>query len=415
MPYTVKKTFEQVAAAGAHVIAQVKANQPTLHQRIAELCQRTAPLDQTRTADQKRRSRDEIRVVEVFAPGTSLADTEWADHVAAVVRVSRDTLKRVTTTGLWEGTSEIAYFIATIALPATACAHAIRGHWGIENRLHYVRDVSFREDDSRIRCNPGIFARLRSFAANILRFNNVHNMSNGRYRIAVGGVDAMLSLRAMERALNSPAAEGEEGLKKNLAKLEDMRNRVGDDFWLMYDCWMSLDLNYATRLAQKAHQYGLKWIEEALSPDDYWGYAELRRNVPRGMLVTTGEHEATRWGFRLLLEMGCCDIIQPDVNWCGGVTELIKISALADAHGVLMVPHGSSVYSYHFVITRHNSPFTEIIMTAPKADKVLPAFTPLLLDEPVPVNGRMKASVLDKPGFGVSLNPDTQLHRPYQR
>ena len=80
-----------------------------------------------------------------------------------------------------------------------------------------------------------------------------------------------------------------------------------------------------------------------------------------------------------------------------------------------MVPHGSSVYSYHFVITRHNSPFTEIIMTAPKADKVLPAFTPLLLDEPVPVNGRMKASVLDKPGFGVSLNPDTQLHRPYQR
>src|SRR3954463_14183759 len=68
MPYTVKKTFEQVAAAGAHVIAQVKANQPTLHQRIAELCQRTAPLDQTRTADQKRRSRDEIRVVEVLLP-----------------------------------------------------------------------------------------------------------------------------------------------------------------------------------------------------------------------------------------------------------------------------------------------------------------------------------------------------------
>ena len=65
------------------------------------------------------------------------------------------------------------------------------------HRLHYVRDVSFREDDSRIRCNPGIFARLRSFAANILRYNNVHNMSNGRYRIAVGGVDAMLSLRAM--------------------------------------------------------------------------------------------------------------------------------------------------------------------------------------------------------------------------
>ncbi|MBP2151270.1 L-rhamnonate dehydratase [Xanthobacter flavus] len=212
--------------------------------------------------------------------------------------------------------------------------------------------------------------------------------------------------------LHGPA-EGDEGLKKNIEKLADMRAKVGDDFWLMYDCWMSLDLNYSIRLAHKAQEFGLKWIEECLSPDDYWGYADLKRNVPKGMLVTTGEHEATRWGFRMLLEMDCCDIIQPDVNWCGGVTELIKISALADAHGKLMVPHGSGVYSYHFVITRHNSPFTEIIMSAPNADEVRPAFSPLLLDEPVPVNGRMKASVLDKPGFGVRLNPEVELHRPY--
>ena len=96
------------------------------------------------------------------------------------------------------------------------------------------------------------------------------------------------------------------------------------------------------------------------------------------MLVTTGEHDATRWGFRMLLEMDCCDIIQPDVGWCGGVTELIKIANLADAHGKLMVPHGSSVYSYHFVITRHNSPFAEFLMMAPKADKVVPMFAPQL-------------------------------------
>jgi len=213
-------------------------------------------------------------------------------------------------------------------------------------------------------------------------------------------------------ALHHSPAEGLEGFKKNLEELATMRSRVGDDFWLMLDCWMSLDLNYATRLAHAAHEYGLKWIEEALPPDDYWGYAELRRNVPRGMMVTTGEHEATRWGFRLLLEMGCCDIIQPDVGWCGGITELIKISALADAHNTLVVPHGSSVYSYHFVITRHNSPFAEFLMMAPKADQVVPMFTPLLLDEPVPVNGRMKLP--ETPGFGVRLNPDCALHRPYQ-
>lgn len=215
--------------------------------------------------------------------------------------------------------------------------------------------------------------------------------------------------------LHHGPAEGEEGLHKNIDLLRTMRERVGPDFWLMYDCWMSLDLPYAVKLAHAAHEYGLKWIEEALPPDDYWGYADLRRKAPPGMLVTTGEHEATRWGFRMLLEMGCCDIVQPDVGWCGGMTELIKISALADAHSTLVVPHGSSVYSYHFVITRHNSPFAEFLMMAPKADEVVPMFNPLLLDEPVPIGGRMKASVLDKPGFGVRLNPACELHRPYPR
>jgi len=206
-------------------------------------------------------------------------------------------------------------------------------------------------------------------------------------------------------------AEGEEGIQKNLALLADMRSKTGEDFWLMYDCWMSLDANYATRLAHAAAEYGMKWIEEAFLPDDYWGYAELRRNVPRGMMVTTGEHESTRWGFRMLLEMECADIIQPDVGWCGGMSELLKISALADARGVMIVPHGSSVYSYHFSITRHNSPFAEFLMMAPDADEIIPMFSPLLLDEPVPQKGRLKLP--DTPGFGVRLNPQSRLHRPY--
>jgi L-rhamnonate dehydratase len=211
--------------------------------------------------------------------------------------------------------------------------------------------------------------------------------------------------------LHHGPAEGEEGLKRNLDALAQMRGRVGPDFWLMLDCWMSLDLPYAVRLSHGARDYGLKWIEEALSPDDYWGYAQLKRGIPAGMLVTTGEHEATRWGFRMLLEMECCDIIQPDVGWCGGITELLKIAALADSRGVAVVPHGSSVYSYHFVITRHNSPFAEFLMMAPEADRVVPMFHPQLLGEPVPVNGRLKLP--DTPGFGVELNRSLPLHRPY--
>lgn len=210
--------------------------------------------------------------------------------------------------------------------------------------------------------------------------------------------------------LHHGPAEGEEGMRKNIALLAEMRERVGDDFWLMYDCWMSLDVDYATRLAHAAADYGLKWIEEALIPDDYWGYAELRKRAPASMLITTGEHEATRWGFRQLLETGV-DLIQPDVGWCGGITELLKISALADAHGTMVVPHGSSVYSYHFVVTRTNSPFAEFLMMHPTAEEIVPMFSPMLVGEPVPVKGRLK--VPETPGFGVELSDTIDKHRPY--
>lgn len=161
------------------------------------MCQAKAPLDQDTSKDKNRRSRDETRLVEVFDPDAALADTEWGDHVGAIIRVSRTTHTRITETGLWKTAYEVAYFVCEFLLPAALCAQAVRHHWAIENRLHYVRDGSFREDDSRIRCNPGVFARLRSFAANLLRFNNIQNVNDGRYRIAIGGPNAMCSLRFM--------------------------------------------------------------------------------------------------------------------------------------------------------------------------------------------------------------------------
>jgi L-rhamnonate dehydratase len=139
----------------------------------------------------------------------------------------------------------------------------------------------------------------------------------------------------------------------------------------------------------------------------------LRRRMPPSVMLSAGEHEATRHGFRLLLELGAVDLVQPDVGWCGGLTELLKISALADAHGAMVVPHGSSVYSYHFVATRHNSPFAEFLMMHPEGTRVVPMFDPLLLDEPVPRAGRLAVSALDGAGFGVRLNPEQVLTRPY--
>jgi hypothetical protein len=88
-----------------------------------------------------------------------------------VIRVERDVLTRSASTGLWQRSTETALYLATTAIPAVRAASAIRGHWTIENTSHYSRDVTMGEDRSRIRCNPSLFARLRSFAFNILKAN----------------------------------------------------------------------------------------------------------------------------------------------------------------------------------------------------------------------------------------------------
>ena len=79
---------------------------------------------------------------------------------------------------MWDQRGEVATYVSSAdGLPASTWADIIRGHWGIENRNHYVRDVSCDEDKCRIRDNPGIMARARSFALNILRKNRVTNVA----------------------------------------------------------------------------------------------------------------------------------------------------------------------------------------------------------------------------------------------
>ncbi len=256
-----------------------------------------------------------------------------------------------------------------------------------------------------------------------LRGEPVHQLIGGAVRdeiefYATGprpDLAAELGFIGAKLPLRHGPGEGEAGLRRNLDTAARARSSVGDDFFLAYDCWMALDVPYAIRLAEGLRPHGFAWIEECLPPDDYWGYAELRRCLPPGLRLATGEHEATRHGFRMLIDMGCCDLVQPDVGWCGGLSELLKIAAYAEAHGLLVVPHGSSVYSYHFVATRTSSPFAEFLMMAPEADRVVPMFSPLFSEEPVPEGGRLDVGTLDRPGFGVELNRSLPLERPFAR
>jgi predicted transposase YbfD/YdcC len=92
--------------------------------------------------------------------------------------------------------SETAFYVSNQPISADRAAEAIRAHWRIETTFHYSRDVTFGEDRSRIRCNPGVFARLRSFAFNILKANSSGTISQDRYRAALSGFDALSELVA---------------------------------------------------------------------------------------------------------------------------------------------------------------------------------------------------------------------------
>ena len=193
---TVKKTFEAAEAAKCHLLAQVKENQPALLTAIRAL---TATLDPTDT-DHSRgrgRSRQEDRTVEMFPAAQAVADTEWEPHIKTIIRATRRTLIKSAKTGLWKERHEVAHYVSSAAgRSAKFWASAVRGHWAIENRNHYVRDVTQAEDQSRIRQNPGIMARARSFALNILRANSVKNVANATWRGAIN-LDTILAYNAI--------------------------------------------------------------------------------------------------------------------------------------------------------------------------------------------------------------------------
>jgi predicted transposase YbfD/YdcC len=152
-----------------------------LHEAVARLCAERDPLDRHETADRRRHGRQEHRRVEVFEPAADRLPPEWRGMIACAARISRLSWRKDTRAGLWRPRREVAYYVSQLRLDAATFGRAVRAHWGIENRDHHVRDRVLREDDSRIRRKPGIFARLRSFALDILRADGVTNVSEAVY------------------------------------------------------------------------------------------------------------------------------------------------------------------------------------------------------------------------------------------
>jgi L-alanine-DL-glutamate epimerase-like enolase superfamily enzyme len=199
-----------------------------------------------------------------------------------------------------------------------------------------------------------------------------------------------------------------DSLQKNYDVLAAHRKKAGPSFRIMVDCYMSLNIPYAVKLIKKCADLDIEWWEEVLSPDDTEGYVRLKQAFPQ-VQFATGEHEYTRYGYRKLIEQRLIDVLQPDVMWCGGLTELVRIATHAAAYDIDVVPHGTTHYTVHFCMSQPNAPLIEYVAYSPDGKNVGPVHGDFFLKEPLPTDGIVKPEEFGKPGFGLEISPHVKL------
>lgn len=172
-------------ASGNHLLTQVKDNQPSLRRRLELGTAGRKPIGST-VCRNTGRNRWETRELTVFPAKAWFRGTPWEKLIQTVLRLERTVCKYDPRTGLCPQTTDTVFWISSAAgVTPERWIEWIRGHWRIENGSHYVRDVAFAEDASRIRKNPDIAARLRSFAYNLIRAAGCQNVRNARWRAAL--------------------------------------------------------------------------------------------------------------------------------------------------------------------------------------------------------------------------------------
>jgi L-rhamnonate dehydratase len=191
--------------------------------------------------------------------------------------------------------------------------------------------------------------------------------------------------------------DGVVGMRKNRSVVEAVRETIGDEIEQMVDCCRSFDADYAIRMMRLVEEFDLSWYEEPVLPHDWSGYVKVREAA--SMPVSGGENEYSKNAFAKWLTMGCADIWQPDVDRCGGMTEVQKIVNMAEANDIKVIPHGGWVPNFHMVIANMTCPMAEYFPPHQRGDDM-----EVLLGKPTAVDGYIKLS--DSPGFGLELNED---------
>jgi L-alanine-DL-glutamate epimerase-like enolase superfamily enzyme len=219
----------------------------------------------------------------------------------------------------------------------------------------------------------------------------------------VGGVGKQLRqyVERGHRAVKMRVGLQDKSVDDSAARVREAREQLGPDVGLMVDAHGTWSVREAQRFARKVADCDLGWLEEPVSPDNVTGQAEVRAatDIP----IAAGETEQTRFAFRDLIEARAVDVLQPDVAIAGGITETLRICALAATHGLTVAPHlwGGAVL---FASGLHLAVATPCVNTLEFSRGENPLLHELV-EEPFDLrDGYVLAP--DRPGLGLTLNRD---------
>jgi L-alanine-DL-glutamate epimerase-like enolase superfamily enzyme len=185
-------------------------------------------------------------------------------------------------------------------------------------------------------------------------------------------------------------------IRDDVERVKAVRAAIGPDVKLMIDANCAYRAYQAIELARRVEEHDVFWFEEPVQPDDYDGFRRIAAmsSVP----LATGENEYTKHGFRDLIETRAVPILQPDARNMGGITEFMKVAAMAQAHGLDICPHGDQQCHLSLMAAIPNALFLEYY---PKEFDPMHGQTYLHTPE---INADGTVTVPDVPGTGCEVN-----------
>lgn len=184
---------------------------------------------------------------------------------------------------------------------------------------------------------------------------------------------------------------------------------VGDQVDLLIEGHGRFNIPTAVQIGQELENYKIRWFEEPIPPDNLEGLAEVKRRIR--IPVSAGERLYSRWDYRRFFELRCGDFIQPDISHAGGISEVRKIAAMAEAYHIPVCPHNPSGPIAN-AATLQLAACTPNFYLLETMYSDVPHRNEITDEKTIFKNGMMYIS--DKPGLGIDINEDVLIKYPYQ-